>query len=76
MKITIDRKLIESLNELSDERLWHMFCMLMSGAGMDMGRKKYDPKRVHGIRALLSAVTDEDICRVNELIEQYNNNKK
>ena len=76
MKFTLDRKLIDSLNDLSDERLWHMFCMLMSGAGVDMGRKKYDPKRICGIRALLSAVTDEDICRINELIELYNSHKK
>lgn len=75
MKEILDRRFLDHLASQSDERLWHTLSMLTAGlsAGWEGGRKKVDAKRIARIRALLAALTDEDVARINELAEVYQN---
>ena len=76
MKLTLDRTLLTNLRSMSDERLWHLFCGIGSSHGMELSKKRPDYKRIRGIRAVLDAATDEDLDRINRLMEIYSNAKK
>jgi len=69
MKITFDRKLIDSLERLPDEKLRHLLCSLLSGNSSM--KNKSDPSQIRAVRAVLSELTDNDLCRLNELAEVY-----
>ena len=57
--------------EMPDDRLWSMLKVLLSGVGINMHDKKYDPKNMRKIRSLLSEITDSDIERISYLSDVY-----
>lgn len=73
MRITLDRKLIENLKKMSDEGLWRLLCGFASGS--EFSKRNPDYKRIRRIRAVLDAATDEDLSRLNRLMDIYNNIK-
>ena len=73
VRIVLDRKLIDNLRKMSDEGLWRLLYGFASGK--DFSKKNPDYKRIRRIRAVLDAATDEDLLRINQLIEIYSNIK-
>ena len=67
----IKKSNIDKMLEMPDDRLWSMLKIIMTGMGIDMSSKKYDPKTVKKIRCVLEEITDEDIDRVTYLTERY-----
>lgn len=66
MNFLLDRKLLNHLQELSDERLWRVIGVLTSRITVE--DKKINAKKLNGIRALLESLTDSDLNRINELL--------
>ena len=67
----INKKNIDKMLEMSDERLWSMLKLVLGGAGVNLGGGEMNPKTVRKLRALLSEVTDDDITRVLYLADIY-----
>ena len=68
-----NKKMIDKMLEMSDERLLAMLKIVLASAGIDLGKKTPDTKTVRKIRALLGEITDADIERVTYLADRYKN---
>ena len=68
-----NKKMIDKMLEMSDERLLAMLKIVLASAGIDLGKKTPDAKTVRKIRALLGEITDADIERVIYLADRYKN---
>ena len=71
----LDKKMIDQMLSLPDEKLWQMFELLSMGSGLKLGAKTPDPAGMRKIRAVLGDITDADIGRVLELIDLYKGTK-
>ena len=71
----LEKKMIDQLLALPDDKLWQMFQLLAVGTGMKPGDKVPDASGMRKLRAVLKAVTDADIGRVTELIDLYKGTK-
>lgn len=71
----LEKKMIDQLLALPDEKLWQMFQLFAMGNGLKMGDKAPDAVGMRKLRAVLGAVTDEDIGRVTDLISVYKETK-
>lgn len=71
----IDKKMLDSLLGLSDERLMQMLRLLSGTAGLPSS-KPPSAETVAGIRSVLRSMTDADLARATELISAYKEGKK
>ena len=71
--LKFDKKALDSLLSLPDEQLVSMIRVISKG---EFPSKRPDAGTVAGLRHMLSRVTDGDITRACELIEQYKLGKK
>ncbi|MBQ8641285.1 MAG: hypothetical protein IJ480_03635 [Clostridia bacterium] len=67
----LDKRMIDQMLSLPDDKLWQMFQLISMGSGMKVGEKAPDPGNMRKLRAVLEAITDADIERVTELIGLY-----
>ena len=67
----IDKKMIDTMLALPDEKLWQMIKILLSANGANAPDKTIDPAAMRKLRAVLTAVTDADIERLMVLMEIY-----
>ena len=74
IRMKIDKKMLESLLNLPDDKLMQMIRMLTGNMGSSS--KPPSPETVAGLRNVIKQVTDEDISRATELIEMYKQGKK
>ena len=72
----LDKRAIDMLMNLDDDKLILVIKKLISDAGIDPNTVNIGKKEIAGIRAALSGATDGDISRAAELIKQYKNGKK
>jgi len=67
----INKKSIDKLLEMPDDRFLAMMKLLLGSTGVDISDRKFDEKNVRKIRAVLKEVTDEDLIRIDTLIQRY-----
>ena len=67
----INRKSIDKLLEMPDDRLMTMLKLLLGSTGVDVSGKKFDESTIRKIRAVLEEVTDEDLERIDVLMKRY-----
>lgn len=67
--MVFDKKMLEKLLQMPDAQLLQMI-RLMSGGNIS---KLPDEKKMRQIRAVLSAITEEDLGRIAELASVYQN---
>ena len=67
----IDKKIIDNMLALPDEKLWQMLKVLMAANGTNVSDKTMNPASMRKLRAVLSAVTEYDIERVTTLMDLY-----
>lgn len=72
----IDKKTLDMLLALSDEKLCQMLRLLSSGSGSKLDFGEPDRETVAGIRGALSQLTERDLSRAEELITAYKKAKK
>ena len=71
----LDKRMIDQMLSLPDDKLWQMFQLLSMGSGLKMGDKAPDPAGMRKLRAVLEDITDADIARVLGLIDLYKRTK-
>ena len=71
----LDKRSVDMLLSLDDERLAQVIARLAGDAGIDPSMIKLGKGELAGIRAALSGATDKDIARAAELIKSYKRGK-
>ena len=67
----INKNAIDKLLEMPDDRLSAMLKLMLGSTGIDMGGKKFDAKTVRKIRNVLEEITEEDLSRIEVLMQRY-----
>ncbi len=67
----IDKKTVDMLMGLSDDMLWQMIRNIGGASGIEVKQPTPSPETMAGIRKALGAMTDSDIQRAVEIIENY-----
>ncbi len=73
--MTLDKKTLDKLLSLDDDRLISIIRVIAAESGVDLGNFNISPSDLAGIRAALSVATDSDIQRAGELLKNYKNAK-
>lgn len=74
--MTLDKKTVDMLLSLDDQRLSFIIKKLAEDAGIPKNSINPSANELNGIRSALSMATDSDILRASELIEKYKSGKK
>lgn len=67
----LDKKAIEMILTLDDQRLALVIQKLAAEAGIDPSTLSIGPSQLSGIRAALQMATDSDLQRAGELLKSY-----
>lgn len=67
----IDKKTINTLLSLPDDKLWSAVRLFASSSGISLGRNAASPSDMAKLRNTLSNLTEADISRAGELIKNY-----
>jgi hypothetical protein len=71
----LDKKSIDMLLSLDDQRLAFIIKKLAADAGISPDAINIGPKELAGIRSALASATDGDISRAAEIIESFKGGK-
>ncbi|MBQ7669771.1 MAG: hypothetical protein IJS45_03510 [Clostridia bacterium] len=66
-----DRKKVEMLTSMSDERMWSTVKLFASANGVDLSRKRVTARDLTNLRRMLRSLTDDDLRRVGELADVF-----
>ena len=72
----LDKKTVDMLSSLPDDKLWQIFCVVGSSAGIRIPDKIPDERRMAGLRAALCELSDTDLVRAAQIIEIYKGGKE
>jgi len=67
----LDRNTVRTLSEMSDDRLFRTMKMMASGMGAELSERQRHRLDYEALRRTLLSVTEDDICRINEIMETY-----
>ncbi len=67
----IDKRKIDMLCSMSDERLWGALKFFASSLGADLSKKRVRAGDMERVRRTLSSLTDGDIARINDLVSVW-----
>ena len=67
----LDKKKVDTLCSMSDGRLWGAVKFFAGTLGADLSKKRVKPDEIDRLRRTLRSLTDEDIGRINRLIEVW-----
>ena len=72
----IDKKTIDMLAALPDEKLWQMLSVIASASGVRLPANAPDKKTMAGLRHAVAELSDGDISRAAELFGKYKEGRK
>lgn len=67
----IDKKTIDSLCRMSDEKLWGAVRLFASSSGVNLSGRQMDRTEMQRLRRTLMSLTDSDISRALEIMKTY-----
>ncbi len=65
----IDKKTVDKIAGMPDDRLWKMILSLGASKGLDLSSVRVSSAELDKIRAALTQMTDEDIVRAMEILD-------
>ena len=66
-----DRKKVEMLTSMSDERMWSTIKLFASANGVDLSRRRVTQRDLANLKRMLRSLTDDDLRRVGELTDVF-----
>lgn len=72
----LDIRTIEMLSQMRDDRLWYTLRMFASGKGVEIPERMRHRLHYDAIRETVSRLTEQDVKRINELGEIYQDAKR
>lgn len=70
-RMKLDAKTISALSAMPDDRLWYTLHLMAAGAGVDIPERKRSRIDYDALRYTLSRITEADIARANEILDDY-----
>ncbi len=67
----LDRKRVETLTSMNDEKFWNTVKFFASANSIDVSKKRVTPRDIQSMKRMLSSLTDPDLARIGELISIY-----
>lgn len=71
----LDKKTLDMLKTLPDEKLWQMLRVVALSIGVSVPDKMPDADKMAGFRAALDNIGDGDLERATEIIDIYKGGK-
>ena len=71
----LDRKTLDAIAKLPDDKLWQMLSLIASTTGIRLPREMPDGATMAGLRKAVGEMTDTDIGRAGELLASYKKGK-
>lgn len=65
----LDKNTIDMITKMSDENLWRIICALGVSSGIDLSGVTVGPREMQNVRLALQQMTDDDIGRAMEIID-------
>ncbi len=65
----IDKRTVDKIAAMPDDRLWKMILSLGASKGIDLSSIKVSSVEMDKIRTAMTQMTDEDIVRAMEILE-------
>lgn len=72
----IDKKTLDALGTLPDDKLWPLLRMVCSSAGLTLPVQMPSPEQMQNLRSAMSNVADSDLQRAAQLAAIYKGEKK
>ena len=72
----IDKKTIDMLASMPDDKLWQMLSVIASASGVRLPADRPDSKTMSGLRHAVTELSDTDISRATELFSKYKEGKR
>lgn len=72
----IDKKTVDAIAALPDEKLWQMITLIASASGVKLPRDVPDPGTMAGLREAAGELSDGDIKRASEIIGKYKEGRR
>lgn len=72
----IDKKTMDMLAALPDDKLWQMLSLIASASGIKLPKGEPDPKTIAGLRAAAGSLSDDDIARATEIFSKYKEGRR
>ncbi|MBE6560470.1 MAG: hypothetical protein E7662_05035 [Ruminococcaceae bacterium] len=72
----LDRKTVDMLSRMPDDKLWHTLCFLAAGLGIELPERRRSRIHYDALRHTLSCITDADIERICEISDIYHTHKR
>lgn len=69
----LDREKLDMITSLPDESLWKIIQALGISSGIDLSNVSVGKNEIAKIRSALSVMTDNDITRAQEIIDEAKN---
>lgn len=75
-QMNIDKKTLDMLASMPDDKLWQMLSVVASASGLKLPQNKPDEKSMAGLRNAVSELSDSDIKRASEIFARYKEGKQ
>lgn len=72
----IDKKTLDTLSALPDDKLWQMLSVIASASGVRLPSDKPNDKTMAGLRHAVSEISDGDIERATEIFTKYKEGRR
>ncbi len=72
----LDKKMLDSIASLPDDKLWQMLCLIASVSGVRLPKEKPDAATIDGLRGAARSMSDADLARAAEILENYKKSKE
>ncbi|MBE6563108.1 MAG: hypothetical protein E7660_05170 [Ruminococcaceae bacterium] len=67
----IDKRTIDNICRMSDDKLWGAVRLFASSSGVNLSPRCPSPGEMQKLRRTLSSLTDSDISRATEILKTY-----
>lgn len=72
----LDKRSIEMLASLPDDKLWQMLSVIASASGIKLPKNRPDELTMAGLRCAVTELSDSDIERAVKLFDTYKEGRK
>lgn len=74
--LKIDKKALDMLAGLPDDKLWQMLSVIASASGVRLPSDRPDEKTMAGLRSAVGELSDGDIIRASEIFSKYKEGRR
>lgn len=72
----IDKKTLEMVSGLPDDKLWKMLSLLASASGVKLPGNAPDPKTMAGLRRAAKDLSEDDLSRAAEIFGKFKEGRR